>query len=174
MKYNTIREAAEAWVKEFSAIPQSLIEKAYMGDNIDSITEITPISINDRVYHYDKGEYGYITDMTEDGNFIVELGNGEKIEAEAEDMEADRDSFLPMWGTMWMFGDSCDEWWITDREENGLQIMANCGFRIYEIDEGIIFGIDGAGYSFYDEHWIPLYKARGLQWHETEEETEVA
>ena len=51
--------------------------------------------------------------------------------------------------------------------------MANCGFRIYEIDEGIIFGIDGAGYSFYDEDWIPLYKARGLQWHETEG-TEVA
>ena len=79
MKYNTIREATEAWVKEFSAIPQSLIEKAYMGDNIDSITEITPISINDRVYHYDKGERGYITDMTEDGKFIVELDNGEDL-----------------------------------------------------------------------------------------------
>ena len=55
MKYNTIREATEVWVREFSAIPQSLIEKAYMGDNID-ITEITPLSINDRVYHYDEGE----------------------------------------------------------------------------------------------------------------------
>ena len=35
MKYNTIREATEAWVREFSAIPQSLIEKAYMGNNIN-------------------------------------------------------------------------------------------------------------------------------------------
>ena len=30
--------------------------------------------------------------------------------------------------------------------------------------------IDGAGYDFYESHWIPLYKARGLQWHETETE----
>lgn len=172
MKYENIREATEAWVREFSAIPQGLIEKAYMENNIDSIAEITPLSINDRVYHYDKGEYGYITNMTEDGNFIVELDGGEEIEAEPEDMEADKDSFLPMWGTMWMFGDPCDDWWVN--EDDGLQIMANCGFRIYEIDEGIIFGIDGAGYSFYEEHWIPLYKQRGLQWHETEEETELA
>ena len=35
---------------------------------------------------------------------------------------------------------------------------------------GYFFGIDGAGYSFYEEHWIPLYKARGLQWHKTEGE----
>ena len=26
------------------------------------------------------------------------------------------------------------------------------------------------GYDFYENHWIPLYKARGLQWHETETE----
>ena len=168
MKYNTIREATEQWVKEFSAIPQSLIEKAYMENNIGHITEITPLSINDRVYHYDKGEYGCITDMTDDEEFVVELDNGEEIKAKSEDMEANRDDFLPMWGTMWMFGDSCDDWWVN--EDDGLQIMANCSFRIYEIDEGIIFGIDGAGYSFYDEHWIPLYKARGLQWHKTDEE----
>ena len=53
--------------------------------------------------------------------------------------------------------------------------MADCGFRIYESEEfGYFFGIDGAGYSFYEEHWIPLYKQRGLQWHKTDEETEVA
>lgn len=68
-----------------------------------------------------------------------------------------------MWGTMWQFGDSADEWWL----ENHLEEMAACGFRIYESNEfGYFFGIDGAGYSFYEEHWIPLYKAVGLQWHE--------
>ena len=36
--------------------------------------------------------------------------------------------------------------------------------------DGYFFGIDGAGYSFYEEHWIPLYKARGLQWHKENEE----
>ena len=72
-----------------------------------------------------------------------------------------------MWGTMWSFDDNCDASWL----ENNLQAMANCGFRIYESEDyGYIFGIDGAGYSFYDAHWIPLYKARGLKWHDNEEE----
>ncbi len=83
--------------------------------------------------------------------------------------ERDEDAnYLPMWGTMWSFGDSADDYWL--EEEDGLELMAECGFRIYEQEDfGYLFGIDGAGYSFMDEHWIPLYKARGLRWHEKEE-----
>ena len=45
--------------------------------------------------------------------------------------------------------------------------MSDCGFRVYQHEEwGFFFGIDGAGYDFYSEHWIPLYKRRGLQWHD--------
>ena len=77
-------------------------------------------------------------------------------------------NYLPMWGTMWSFGDSADDSWL--EEEDGLELMAECGFRIYEQEDfGYLFGIDGAGYSFMDEHWIPMYKARGLRWHEKEE-----
>lgn len=48
--------------------------------------------------------------------------------------------------------------------------MADCGFRIYEQkDYRFVFGIDGAGYSFLEHHFIPLYKARRLQWHDSEE-----
>ena len=73
---------------------------------------------------------------------------------------------LPMWGTMWQFDDSCDGFWL--EEKGGIKILAECGFRVFESDEfGYFFGIDGAGYDFYEEHWIPLYKARGLRWHET-------
>lgn len=68
-----------------------------------------------------------------------------------------------MWGTMWSFHNSLDDYWLSDN----LQAMSDCGFRIYEHDEwGYFFGIDGAGYDFYESHWIPLYKARGLRWHE--------
>ena len=77
-------------------------------------------------------------------------------------------NYLPMWGTMWSFGDSADDYWL--EEEDGLELMAKCGFRIYEQEDfGYLFGIDGAGYSFMEAHWIPLYKARGLHWHEEEE-----
>lgn len=70
-----------------------------------------------------------------------------------------------MWGTMWSFGDSCDDHWLEDM--GGVRIMSECGFRVYLSDDyGYFFGIDGAGYSFYTEHWVPLYRARGLQWHD--------
>ena len=72
---------------------------------------------------------------------------------------------LPMWGTMWQFGDWLDVEWL--KNHGGLQALTDCGFRIYESDEfGYFFGIDGAGYDFYEEHWVPLYLARELKWHE--------
>ena len=79
---------------------------------------------------------------------------------------------LPMWGTLWQFGDSADDWWL--EEGDGIRIMSECGFRIYEHEEfGYFFGIDGAGYDFYEAHWIPLYKARGLHWHDEEAMQEI-
>ena len=82
-----------------------------------------------------------------------------------EEIEEIYDTF-PMWGTMWSFGESIDEWWL---EEN-LETMKECGFRIYESEDfGYVFGIDGAGYDFYESHWIPLYEARGLRWHKEQD-----
>ena len=125
MMYDTIREAAAAWVDSFNAVPTAVVEKLMRLDP-DDVREITP---------------------------------GRR------DEDAD---YLPMWGTMWSFGDSADDYWL--EEEDGLELMAKCGFRIYEQEDfGYLFGIDGAGYSFMEAHWIPLYKARGLHWHEEEE-----
>ena len=46
-----------------------------------------------------------------------------------------------------------------------------CGFLVYDSDEtGILLGVDGCGYDFYSSHWIPLYKKRGLWWHDKEKE----
>jgi hypothetical protein len=47
--------------------------------------------------------------------------------------------------------------------------MADLGFRIYQTEDfGVVFGIDGAGYDFYEAHFEPLYKLRGLCWHKKE------
>lgn len=114
----TIEDATREWVREFNAIPQSVIIKICELD-IDSVYELTT-----------PDEY---------------------------------DDFLPMWSTMWTFGESLDEDWAREN----IEIMQDCGFRVYENDDfGIIFGIDGAGYNFYESHWIPLYKARELKWHD--------
>lgn len=69
------------------------------------------------------------------------------------------------WGWMWTFDEILDEDWARENPD----IIQQCGFVMYEHENlGIVLGIDGAGYNFYDQHWIPLYKARGLQWHEEE------
>lgn len=164
----TINDAAHEWVREFNAIPQGMI------DAVGGFKEVTVKTIGDMVCCYDYGQNGEIVGYDEETEmFTVELYNGEQVQVEDSDMDILSDSYytgLPMWGTMWSFGDSCDDWWLEEGE--GIKIMSQCGFRIYEHEEfGYFFGIDGAGYDFYEAHWIPLYKARGLQWHDEMEET---
>lgn len=166
-----IKDATYKWVNEFNAIPQALIEKAY-GEYIEEITELTPISLNDTVYiHSGKyaGENGEVIKINNESNIAYVEINGQNHKISLDDLEVERYSQLPMWGTVWTFGNAFDNRWL-DSEENR-QAMANCGFRIYESNElDYFFGIDGAGYDFYDAHWIPLYKARGLQWHDKKDE----
>lgn len=83
-------------------------------------------------------------------------------EDEEEETRYPTEGFFPMWGTMFTFKDSLDDHWI----ENNLDVMRDCGFFVYESEHfDYIFGIDGAGYDFYEAHWVPLYKARGLNYH---------
>jgi len=174
-KRHAIRNATEEWVNGFNSIPTSLIEKAYMDSNIDNIHEITPVSKGSWVHinvgkHFGKiGEVIEVAEYDKDKRHAeVKLDNGTQFFISTEYLDVERDGFLPMWGWMWMFGDSADNFWF--EEKDGVQLIADCGFRIYEIEEGYIFGIDGAGYDFYESHWIPLYKARGLQWHNAKAE----
>lgn len=168
MKYETINDAAHAWVAEFNAIPMAIIDKL-LEQNSEELHEITPPSVGDRVFVFDSPadeDTGEIIERNKD-IYTIKLDDGTTCDLEVGDFEVQHDEFLPMWGTMWAFGDSIDNWWL---EDGGLQIMADCGFRIYEQEDyDYIFGIDGAGYSFYEEHWIPLYKARGLKWHKEED-----
>ena len=72
---------------------------------------------------------------------------------------------IPMWGSMWSFDDWTDDEWVENY--GGLDALLECGFTVLHHDEfGYFFGINGAGYDFYEAHWIPLYKARGIQWHD--------
>ena len=167
----TINDATHEWVREFNAIPQGMIVEL-MKHDIDSWNEVTKKAIGDRVYCYDYNEYGEIESYdVETEIYTVTLDDDKSVNVAEEDMELEYYDGLPMWGTMWSFGDSADDWWLSDG--NGIRIMSQCGFRIYEHEEfGYFFGIDGAGYDFYEAHWIPLYKARGLKWHDESAEKE--
>ena len=168
MKYDSIKDAAYAWVKEMNAFPMGMIERLFDAD-MDDWHEVTPIAEGCRVWSNDYQTGAEVVSIVEDedGEKIVKirLDDGEEVTADFYDVSREDDSFFPMWGWMWQFDDSADTWWI----ENNLDVMADCGFRIYESEEfGYFFGIDGAGYDFYGAHWIPLYKARGLQWHNSD------
>ena len=67
----------------------------------------------------------------------------------------------------WMFHpeNNLDEEWIREN----IEAVEQCGFLVYECEEtGILLGVDGGGYCFYDEHWKPLYRSIGLRWHSEE------
>lgn len=69
----------------------------------------------------------------------------------------------PIWGTYFMPSSDIDSNWLDDHAEE----VARLGFTLI-YHEGYLFalGIDGAGYDFYEAHWIPLYRLRGFQWHD--------
>lgn len=163
MLYRNIKEATGAFVREMNAIDQDMI-KTLMQVDTDDWQEVTMPCIGDKVYVYDEGE-GEVVEINGD-TYMVDFYD-EVMNYHLEDLEVVHYDGLPMWGTMWSFGDSVDEWWLENK--NGLKLMSECGFRIYHSEKyGYFFGIDGAGYDFYEAHWIPLYKARGLKWHEHE------
>jgi hypothetical protein len=204
-KIITKKQAVEAWVGTFNAIPRTLAEKLY---DYGEVKEITPFAINDPVYISGYGidgkesggrvwheglnyaninGIGRIVDFMYDdydkdckhykidpGQFMVKMEYpkehaGKVFQVSNECLSHRVDFPLPLWSKMWAF-DLTDNKWL---EEGGLEHMRDCGFRIYaQEDFGYIFGIDGAGYNFYPEHWIPLYEARGLMWHTPECEIE--
>lgn len=174
MIYKTLSEACHAWVDEFNEIPESAIVKLSRYDN--SVQEITPPAKGDRVYITDPDwmwKDGEIIDTKYDGEddlYVVKLDDepdNPKI-ISADCITVIRDYEFPIWSTLWSFGERIDEEWLTgEYGESHLQEMADLGFRIFDSEDfGIVFGIDGAGYSFYEKHWEPLYLLRGLKWHE--------
>ena len=169
----TIKDVAHQWVREFDAIQQGMIKKL-MDAEPDDWNEITLPVAGNRVYVYDESESGEVIKQGKSKDkFRVKLDSGKEIWVKKGDFEIEFDERLPMWGTMWSFSDSLDTHWL--EEEDGLEAMSECGFRIFESEEfGCFFGIDGAGYDFYEAHWIPLYKARGLKWHDPETEVKAS
>lgn len=112
----TVREAAEEWVREFNAIQQGMIGKL-MAYDPDEWQEVTQPKAGDRVYVYEVPEEldtqehgGEIRSYDEESElYCIELDDGKMVSAEESDFDVERDGELPMWGTMWSFGDSCKE-----------------------------------------------------------------
>ena len=166
-RYETIKDATFAFVREFNAFPDTMIKKL-MSVDPDKWYDVTTPAIGDRAYCFDADSSGEIIKILKDNTgakfYEVCLDSGEEINCGLNELETETHGALPMWGTMWQFDDWCDDYWL--EEEDGVEVMSELGFKIWFSEEfGYFFGIDGAGYDFYEAHWIPLYKARGLKWH---------
>ena len=166
----SILEATQYWVRGFNAFPQSMIS-LLIEQNPDSWTEITLPSVGDSVFVYEVSQRGEI--ISRDHSFFtVSLNNGDTVTVSADEFEVCYDYSLPIWGTLWAFDDLDDIRWLDS--DNGMTDISDCGFRIFHHDDfGYFFGIDGAGYDFYAEHWVPLYLARGLHWHSDNSSFEI-
>lgn len=57
---------------------------------------------------------------------------------------------------------------------SGWRAVGDTGIVAREVDGHLVLGINGAGYSFYGSHWIPLYKALGYAWHDVQPSAPVA
>lgn len=97
------------------------------------------------------------------------------MDGEDTDEEAEIDTYgmthEPMWSTWWIPSAYIRDWIVEHKEE-----VAKCGFTlIFDAEDSELFalGIDGAGYDFYGAHWIPLYRAYGLKWHDEGTEADV-
>lgn len=162
-KERKIKEAAEKWVREFNSIEYTLVEES-MNNDIDDWFELTRSVIIEGDYVTYLEDYNQYKVIEVRENTVIIDYEVENIEIDKEQAMCEPDTMLPMWGTLWTFGEGLDEDWCRDN----LDIMKQCGFRVYEYQKTgtLYFGIDGAGYDFYEQHWIPLYKERGLKWHE--------
>lgn len=98
VEYRTIRDAAEAWVREMNAIPQGMIQDLMSLHSYDWM-EVTKPSTGDRVYVYEipdevdstthEGEVKSYNDESE--LYCIELDDGKLVSAEADDFEVEYD-----------------------------------------------------------------------------------
>ena len=152
-------EAVERMVnQEFNTIPLRLIEKAY--PEIDGWENITHLKSGDVVEYL--GDYYELITVLEENEIVIEDAEGNKQTVDIAEIYKDDEIIFPMWSTVWQAVGFQSEW-----IGRNLDKVANCGFEIYEAEDldGYIIGVNGAGYDFYEAHWVPLYEAQGLKWH---------
>ena len=136
IKEMTINDATHKWVGEFNAIPQGMIERL-MRAAPDEWEELTLPRAGSRVHVFDlpdscdtREHLGEIVAYAADlDKYRVDLDGGPSILVEPDNLEVVDEDTLPMWGTMWSFGDSCDNYWL--EYADGIRVMSDCGFRIY-------------------------------------------
>ena len=77
MLYDTIREATYEWGREFNAVPRGIVEKLIKADGGagNAISEVTPPSVGNYAYVFDKEAHGIVVQHIDADKYIIDLND---------------------------------------------------------------------------------------------------
>jgi hypothetical protein len=180
------KEAVEQFVsRSFNNIPLSLLERAYGNELLEKV--IMPIepkledfeleSEDEPEFYEDEpqietfnsiGEYNQAVEQFNQAKeeYDDNMRKWQEYQDAYREYESKCEDYYPMWGTIF----ECEDNWLGEEILNNIESVQNIGFIVMDdFDElNVCLGVAGAGYSFYDAHWTPLYDLLGLQWHDKE------
>jgi hypothetical protein len=105
-----------------------------------------------------------LMDLDDSGYVPKDMTENEIDEAKNELMDQQREI---MWSTLFEAKGNTIKDLILENHE---KIINEAGFTIIDLsrenegeyETGVFLGVNGAGYDFYEAHWIPLYKIFGV------------
>jgi hypothetical protein len=97
---------------------------------------------------------------------LLALAARDEDDDDEADLDSIRDQILEAWR------ESNDE--DAMLADSGWQDVGDSGFIAREIDGELLMGVNGAGYSFHDSHWLRLYDELGYSWHQEGERQQRA
>jgi hypothetical protein len=149
-----LQSAVQRWIDSFSRIPGALIALAARADELDGYdvydTKVLRLVASPQYVCIHCGEF------TREPEHACPGCDGSEYTMKYPD-------FFPCsWGTLFAPNEVLDSEWLIEHATE----VADLGIYVFESDFfECLLGIDGGGYDFYEAHWVPLYKLRGLQWH---------
>jgi len=140
-------------------IVKSRISGDFNDIRLDNIQKIFPYWFENAIATEPTNE-----DLNDNGYKPENMTESEIDDAKNEIMDQQKDV---MWSTCFEAKDNTIKDWIL---ENAEKIIKTAGFGIIDLsnenegeyETGVFLTVNGAGYDFYDQHWIPLYKIFGV------------
>jgi hypothetical protein len=162
----TLRQAAESWIDGFDQVPASVLEKMAKADEAmtyydsDSLRLIaSPRVVCDECDSTYEGELTLEQLQRREADTRGEVcpncshnnGDGWRIGFPVY-------AFPCGWSTLFAPRRGLENDWLIEHAAE----VAALGFFVFESEDyGCLLGIDGAGYDFYEAHWVPLYELHG-------------
>ena len=160
MRIEKKEEAVSWWVRCLNEIPFDMIDDL-MSYGFGHVHELTFPTYGDDVQY--EGELWEVKEADGVDRYLIENENCKQQIVSYYDFEFSRLDTMPEHRQVWTFEGTVDSRWL--QEQENLYRMSQLGFRIYESDYGLFFGVDEAGVDMYKKRWEPLYDLMWKRWH---------